>query len=345
MSRYSDKRTSRRLLHRLEEISLNKDKYRRERLAEPKQQQYLYQKQTADGTTYCLEETEINQISEKLLPLYQHSSRDNIVFACSGYLHKCQILGDSINNIIHRLASDTNDEEYAKRLQAVKDTCAKNRDFVSGRNKFIEALTLVTNDGNGAREIVNSIGKIVSQARRNQGGESGLETDGNIDDQDEDDDLRGIDYDILQRLSPHVYSVVSSNPPVMYVAHKGKRKIIKANVSFFTETTTTTDDSNTKQKKKTRKQLLLSKQQLIFAIPIKVVMNDNPLDGSKTYQVTFTGRSKNPFTIGPGSIDYIIEELARKGKVLKKTDAVDALTAVLNRYEELRLAELKESVT
>ena len=48
----------------------------------------------------------------------------------------------------------------------------------------------------------------------------------------DDDDLKGIHYDILQRLSPHIYSVVSSNPPVMYVAHKGKRKIIKAVVKF-----------------------------------------------------------------------------------------------------------------
>lgn len=50
----------------------------------------------------------------------------------------------------------------------------------------------------------------------------------------EDDDLIGIHYDILQRLSAHIYSVVSSNPPVMYVVHKGKRKIIKAVVKFVT---------------------------------------------------------------------------------------------------------------
>ena len=71
----------------------------------------------------------------------------------------------------------TNDEEYAKRLLAVKDTCAKSRDFVSGRNKFMEVLSLVTNNGESAEEIVNLIGKIVSQARRNLGGESGFESD------------------------------------------------------------------------------------------------------------------------------------------------------------------------
>ena len=65
----------------------------------------------------------------------------------------------------------------------------------------------------------------------------------------------------------------------------------------------------------------------------------------KLYQVTFIGKSKNPFTIGPGSINYIIEELASRGKVLRKAEAVDALTATINMYEELGLAEVNESVT
>lgn len=161
------------------------------------------------------------------------------------------------------------------------------------------------------------------------------------DGEDSDDDLNGINSDILQRLSSHVYSVVSSNPPVMYVAHKGKRKIIKAIIKFTTETTS----GNDKQEQKIIKQLLLWKQKLVFAVPIKVIINDNPIDENKTYQVTFIGKSKDAFTIGPGSINYIVEELANRGKVLRKAEAVDALTAILNRYEELGLAEINESVT
>ena len=52
---------------------------------------------------------------------------------------------------------------------------------------------------------------------------------------DIDDDLNGINFDILQSLSSHVYSVISSNPPVMYVAHEGKRKVIKAIIKFATK--------------------------------------------------------------------------------------------------------------
>ena len=158
-------------------------------------------------------------------------------------------------------------------------------------------------------------------------------------DEGDNDDLTGIQTSIVEKLSSHIYSIISSNPPVMYVAHKGKRKIIKAVVKFSTETT------GSKQEQKIIKQLLLWKQQLIFAIPVKVIINDSPIDENKTYQVTFIGRSKNPFTIGPGSINYIIEELASRGKVLRKAEAVDALTATINRYEELGLAEVNESVT
>jgi Bifunctional DNA primase/polymerase, N-terminal len=156
---------------------------------------------------------------------------------------------------------------------------------------------------------------------------------------EEDDDLTGIHNSVLEKLSSHIYSIISSNPPVMYVAHKGKRKIIKAIIKFATETT------GNRQEQKMIKQLLLWKQQLIFALPVKVIINDSPIDENKTYQITFIGKSKNPFTIGPGSINYIIEELAGKGKVLRKAEAVDALTAIINRYEELGLAEVKESVT
>jgi hypothetical protein len=132
----------------------------------------------------------------------------------------------------------------------------------------------------------------------------------------------------------------------MYVAHRGKQKIIKAYVKFATETRITTNSNSiTKQETKKSKQLLLWKQQLIFAVPISVVINYNPLDNTKTYQIRFIGRSKKPFTIGPGSINYIIDELTSKGKVLKKNEATDALTAILNKFEEFGLAEVKEFVT
>ena len=172
-----------------------------------------------------------------------------------------------------------------------------------------------------------------------------------FDDEDEDkegelNELRGIKDYILTQLSSYVCAVVSLDPPEMYVAHTHRRCIIKAVVRTLRETTTIREGSTTTQQTDTRKQILLWKYKFVYAVPIKVVVNKNPLNGSKTYLVTFLDESsKKQFTIGPCSINSMIDELNSNGKLHKKAEAVDALTAVLNKYERLGLAEINESVT
>ena len=55
--------------------------------------------------------------------------------------------------------------------------------------------------------------------------------------------------------------------------------------------------------------------------------------------------SKKPFTIGPCSINSIIDKLDSDGKVVRKPEATDALKAILQTYEDLGFAEINESVT
>jgi hypothetical protein len=307
--------------------------------------------------SFSAEDEGLTAVVNKLKPYYIKPNRNEIVFALSGYLHKGKTPEHVIIEIAQRLIDSTgySDENPDKIFQTIRDTCEKDPDSdqVSGYKRLHEVLTLASPPNSKMDHAQNTIteteytlrgiGLFTIPKGEHQQARQEL-IDGTIGDGD-DDELKGIDNTILTQLDSHVYAVVSPNPPFMYVAHRGKRKIMKAHVRFSAETTTTIDNSGVKQEKKMQKQLLLWKQQLIFAIPIKVVINDNPLDNSKTYQVTFIGRSEKPFTIGPGSINYIIEELASKGKVLKKNDAVDAVTAILNRYEELGLAEVKESVT
>ena len=96
----------------------------------------------------------------------------------------------------------------------------------------------------------------------------------------------------------------------------------------------------------TKTQTLLPKRKLIYAIPVKVVINNNPLTDSRTYTITFLSkRSKKPFTIGPGPISEIIEVLDKKGKIMKQPEAKDALTAIAERYDELELAEVGDGIT
>jgi hypothetical protein len=91
---------------------------------------------------------------------------------------------------------------------------------------------------------------------------------------------------------------------------------------------------------------------LIYAIPRKIVINSNPLTDTRTYAITFVSRREdgnanngnNFLTLGPGTISEIIEALDKKGKVLKKPEATDALTAIAERYDELGLAEVSNGI-
>jgi hypothetical protein len=75
-------------------------------------------------------------------------------------------------------------------------------------------------------------------------------------------------------------------------------------------------------------------------------INNNPLTDSRTYTITFESKSsKKPFTIGPATIAEIIEVLDKKAKVLKKPEAIDALTAIVEKYDELELAEVNDGIT
>ena len=160
-------------------------------------------------------------------------------------------------------------------------------------------------------------------------------------------ELEGIHDNILAQLDSHIYAVVSSNPPVLYVAHRRQKCIRKARINFDKEESRESRGAEgQRQKIVTQRQTLLLKQKLIYAIPKKVVINNNPLTDSRTYTITFVSkRSKKPFTIGPGTISEIIEVLDKKGKILKKPEATDALTAIAEKYDELELAEVGDGIT
>jgi hypothetical protein len=308
---------------------------------------------------FSAEHEALIKVVKYLQPYYVKPNRDNIIFAAAGYLHKGRTPEQKIIEIAQRLIEVTgySDENPTKIFQTIKDTCAKNPDSdqVSGYKRLHEALTLASPSGSRTEDVSNIIVEMehtlktvglftIPQREHQQAQQELLEgAIGNYDyGNDDSNELEGIQESIRSQLGSLVHAVVSSNPPTMYVAHKGERRIIKAVIKFVTETTNGYDIHN--QEQIMRKQLLLWKHQLILATPIKVVINDSPIDENKTYQVTFISKSKDPFTIGPGSINYIIEELVNRGKVLRKAEATDALTAILNRYEELGLAEVNESV-
>jgi hypothetical protein len=271
----------------------------------------------------------VKTIVGTLLTYYTNGKRDNLVFALSGYLHKNGVSESLIFEIVESLVSQANDEESQARLQVVKNTCSKdaNSDQVSGYNRLLEEL----DNNQGA---VTDIEQVIKELGLGAFSCNWKEIQNELE--------MMLPPDILQELNPHIYKLISYNPLTFIVADQNRKEIIKSVVITFRETgdggnKTTTATTVTVQN-------YIPKKVIIDAIPTKVVINNNPLDGGKTYQITFTHKaSKKPFTLGPGTAKYVVEELQNRGRYVSK-DAVEALTAVLTKYEDNEIAEINNKI-
>ncbi|HKG86827.1 MAG TPA: hypothetical protein VKA95_00770, partial [Nitrososphaeraceae archaeon] len=281
----------------------------------------------------------VKTIVGTLIPHYTNGRRDSLVFALSGYLHKNGVSEPFISEIVESLVSHANDEESQARLRVVKDTCSKdaNSDQVSGYNRLLEVL-----DNN--RSAVAEIEQVLSEL-----GLGVFNTRSKKKDTQNGEVERMLPADILLELTPHIYKVISYNPLTFIVADQNRKEIIKSVVVTSRENrdggskTTPTTIPSTEIITATL-QRYIPKNVIIDAIPTKVVINNNPLDGSKTYQITFTHKaSKKPFILGPGTAKYIVEELQNRGRYVSK-DAVEALTAVLTKYEDNEIAEINNKI-
>lgn len=278
-----------------------------------------------------------------LLPYYNNGRRDNLVFAVSGYLHRNGVSEPLISDIVESLVSHTNDEELHARLRVVKDTCGKDpkSDQVSGYNRLLDALD---NNQNAVADIEQVLSELGLGSFNSYTGRK---------DYHSDEIEKVLSPDILRELTSHVYKLISYSPLTFIVADQKRKEIIKSIVAIprktrdndnTSATTTITSTETTSTTTTVTTLRYIPKNVIIDAIPTKVIINDNPLDGNKTYQITFTHKvSKKPFTIGPGTGKFIIEELQNRGRYVSK-DAVEALAAILTKYEDKELAEINDKI-
>lgn len=308
-------------------------------------------------TSFSTEHESLTKVVRKLQPYYIKPNRDSIIFALSGYLHKGRTPEQKIIEIAQRLIDLTgyNDEDPDKVFRTIRDTCAKDRDSdqVSGYKLLHEALTSASPPNSKTDDVSNTIVEIeytlkgvglftIPRREHQQAQQESIGDDVDTSDYDEDTELKGINDNILIKLASHVYAVVSSSPPVLYVAHRGLKCIMKFIIKFDSGEIT---DPISGQNMKAQRQILLPKHKLIYALPTKVTINDNPLTGNTTYTITFVSkRNKKPFTL-TGTISEIINALDKKSKVMRPPEAKDALIAIVERYEQLELAEIGDGIT
>jgi hypothetical protein len=156
---------------------------------------------------------------------------------------------------------------------------------------------------------------------------------------------------IREKLGSNTVKIIGYNPLTLIVNDEYGKELVKSIVAppkskFDTsggnddsESTTTTTVSGTTKKTevKTKSKLkYMPKNVIIDAAITNLVINENPLDkGSKTYKITFAHKSiKKPFTIGPGNVSQIIQELQNRGRYVRTKDAVEGLSAILAELED-----------
>jgi hypothetical protein len=320
---------------------------------------------------FSSEQDAITKVVKKLRPYFVKPHRNDIIFSISGYLHKSKTPIVVTTEIARRLIDITgyDDENPDKIFRTVDDTYAKDRDSdqVSGYKRLYETLALASPlDSDSASNTIleieytlKGVGLFTISRREHQQAQKNVMEEDAVDDggdgggggsEYEDEyinELEGINDNILTKLESTVWSVVSSNPPVLYLADRRQRCVRKAIIHFDRdETRESKSATGEHQKIVTQKQVLLLKQKLIYSIPVKILINNNPLTGNRTYTITFASMmDKKRFTIGPSTISEIIQALDKKGKILKKPEAIDALTAIAEKFVELGIAEISDETT
>lgn len=287
------------------------------------------------------ETSTLRTIGNCLKPYYYDSKRDGLVMAVSGYLWK---YGNVPKYLTIRLFAHIvrgtayQDENWDKIVDTIERTYSKapNTKDVSGRERLLAAV-------DGKEEVLAEIEQGFKQLDTSYFPNltSNGTTHGNT--IDLDPDINNLPFEVKTRLSPHVFSLIGRNPLRFYVADEYKKEIMKVVVSKPKDTTETTESNaaTTTTTTKTKTIKYMEKDVMIDAIPSKVIINDNPLDGNKTYQITWMHKGlKRPFTVGPGSIKFQIEELQNRGRLVAARDAIQALTAILVKYEDSEKAEV-----
>jgi hypothetical protein len=100
-----------------------------------------------------------------------------------------------------------------------------------------------------------------------------------------DSEFSSLPPEVQTRLSAHVHSLIGRNPLRFYVADGFRKEILKVVIARPKDVIEKTEDSNTTTTTTTKIKTIkyTEKDTIIDAIPTKVIINDNPLDGTKSY--------------------------------------------------------------
>ena len=116
---------------------------------------------TEDETAYSAhfdEDSNIEELSKIICPLYKKGHRHSIVYGLSGLFHKSNIPKEFTMDFIQILAKD--DEEASSRVMIVEETYSKDARIVSGIKYLMEVLAPLTAN---PKKIVGEIYRLIAK--------------------------------------------------------------------------------------------------------------------------------------------------------------------------------------
>jgi Bifunctional DNA primase/polymerase, N-terminal len=285
-----------------------------------------------------LDEDKVTAIAQSLKRCYFKGNRDDIVFALSGYLYRHYIDERSVLDILGLLGEQ--DEQKQDRMEVVRRTYNRSRNSskVSGYRRFLDLLSSICGK-NEAKDMLSEINKVIKEA----GVEQGFEVPASGKDQDNKWNSFSIEDqllpDVRAELSRHVYKFTCLSPPRLTIAHSNDKKIFHAYIK----------NRKNEEENSPPMQYMKLTDVIIDAIPKNVIIYDNSPVGSdknRKLEIQFESRStKRSFTAGPGTINSIIDELQNRNMVIKRSAALDALTAIVGAFERDDKAIINDNVT
>jgi hypothetical protein len=135
---------------------------------------------------------------------------------------------------------------------------------------------------------------------------------------------------LTEQLSSHTWEFINYNTLKLYIAHRERKQIILASIQ---------SKKITRQDKHLNLSIIseinsinLSKI-IIGAIPLEISRHEDPLGLTKENKYTIKFETQietlNTFTLGPHSLDEIVQELHNRTLILDHNKAVEALSAII----------------
>ncbi|MDN5868842.1 MAG: hypothetical protein L0H55_15765, partial [Candidatus Nitrosocosmicus sp.] len=240
-----------------------------------------------------------------------------------------------VKDFVNDLCVYYNDEQLDQRIRVVDDTYQKwvTGQEVTGISHLYEIFEKMLDSKRDAVRLINSLSNIIGDSKVHslfQNSQTELP-----------DNIR-------EELSNHVYKITSiGSSKKVIIAHTGLKQTVTGFINKINKKEKKQDDTDNSSNKNEDifKYELNFGDILIDAIPTKIIIYDNPIDKSHNYEITFSTISeKKPLKIGPGSLEYIINELQLRNKILKKSNIHDAISAIISAFIETEKAIIHDNV-